>query len=60
MLSTKAGAAELPVGVEIMAREFDEATLFKIAYAWQEYAHPRKAPPLLPELAKLPKSKTLK
>lgn len=57
MISTKAGSPELPIGIDLMAREFDEATLFKIAYAWQEYAHPRKAPPLLPELIKHSKIK---
>ncbi len=34
----------MPVGMEFLAREFDEPTLIKIAYAYQELAHPREAP----------------
>lgn len=41
---------QVPVGMEILGREFDEATLFKIAYAWDKFAHPRKVPLNTPEL----------
>ncbi|WP_111656117.1 amidase [Isoalcanivorax indicus] len=40
----------LPVGMEMLAREFDEATLIRIAYAFQETAKPRQAPVHYPEL----------
>ncbi|MDO6806363.1 hypothetical protein Q4595_28155, partial [Wenyingzhuangia sp. 1_MG-2023] len=39
-----------PVGFEILAREFDEATLISIAYSYQEVAQPRQAPTYYPEL----------
>lgn len=42
---------KLPVGMEMIARQFDEPTLIKIGYAWQEYAKPRVAPTYTPELA---------
>ncbi|OEC89970.1 MULTISPECIES: amidase [Acinetobacter] len=41
---------KLPVGMEILGREFNEPVLFKIAYAWQQYAHIRQAPIHTPEL----------
>lgn len=41
---------KIPVGMEILGREFDEPILFKIAYAWQQYAHIRQAPTNTPEL----------
>tara|TARA_R110001606_G_scaffold261206_13_gene409475 strand:+ start:275 stop:1987 length:1713 start_codon:yes stop_codon:yes gene_type:complete len=40
----------VPVGMEMLGREFAEATLIKLAYAYQELAHPRQAPTLAPEL----------
>jgi Asp-tRNA(Asn)/Glu-tRNA(Gln) amidotransferase A subunit family amidase len=46
------GNPRLPVGMEMLAREFDEPTLIRIGYAWQETAHPREAPTFTPELAK--------
>jgi amidase len=36
--------AAQPVGIELLAREFDEATLIRIAYAWQQTAQARRAP----------------
>lgn len=39
-----------PVGLELLAREFDEAALIRIGYAWQQLAQPRRAPLLTPEL----------
>lgn len=50
MVQVTADAPKLPVGMEMLAREFDEPTLIKIGYAWQEYAHPRVAPANTPEL----------
>ncbi len=41
----------LPVGMEMLAREFDEPTLIRLAYGYQEVAHPRTAPTFTPELA---------
>lgn len=41
----------LPVGMEMMAREFDEPTLIKLAYSYQQLAQPRQAPTTTPELA---------
>jgi Asp-tRNA(Asn)/Glu-tRNA(Gln) amidotransferase A subunit family amidase len=46
----------MPIGMELLAREFDEPTLIKIAYAYQEVAHPRKSPKNTPTL----KSSTIK
>ncbi|WFA10103.1 amidase family protein [Tissierella sp. Yu-01] len=34
----------IPVGIEILAREWDEPTLFEIAYAFEQATHYRKAP----------------
>jgi Asp-tRNA(Asn)/Glu-tRNA(Gln) amidotransferase A subunit family amidase len=44
-------APELPVGMELLAREFDEPMLIRIAYGYQEQVHPRAAPTFTPELA---------
>lgn len=40
-----------PVGFEMLAREFDEPTLFKLAYGWQQTSKARKPPTTTPELA---------
>lgn len=50
-----AGMAEdlepaMPVGMEMLGREFDEETLIKLAYAYQEQFQPRVAPTFTPEL----------
>ena len=44
-------APALPVGMELLAREFDEPMLIKIAYGYQETVQPRAAPTFTPELA---------
>jgi Asp-tRNA(Asn)/Glu-tRNA(Gln) amidotransferase A subunit family amidase len=43
-----------PVGLEILAREFDEPTLFKIGYGWQQTARKRRPPTTTPELMAAP------
>ncbi len=50
MASSKATKAQ-PIGLEMLAREFDEGSLIKIAYAWQQTAKPRRPPTLTPELS---------
>lgn len=40
----------LPVGMELMGREFAEPTLLKLAYGYQQTAHPRQAPLATPAL----------
>lgn len=42
---------DLPVGMEILGREFAEPTLFKVAYGWEQFAKPRQAPTHTPELS---------
>ena len=46
-----AAAPALPVGMELLAREFDEPTLIRIAYGYQTEVRPRSAPTFTPELA---------
>jgi len=43
-------SAPQPVGIELLAREFDEPVLIGIAYAWQQTAQPRRAPRMTPGL----------
>jgi amidase len=50
MVTPAARRAPQPVGIELLAREFDEATLVRLAYAWQQTARPRMAPASAPEL----------
>lgn len=45
-------AAGLPIGIELMARPFDEGKLFKAAYAYEQGTRRRVAPRTAPELAK--------
>lgn len=52
MADMGSGNPRLPVGMEMLAREFDEPTLIRIGYSWQESAHPREAPTFTPELAR--------
>jgi aspartyl-tRNA(Asn)/glutamyl-tRNA(Gln) amidotransferase subunit A len=40
----------LPIGLELMGRPFDEATLYKAAYAYEQGAKPRRLPPTAPPL----------
>ena len=42
----------LPIGLELMGRPFDEATLYKAAYAYEQGAKPRRLPPSVPPLPK--------
>ncbi|WP_404332018.1 amidase family protein [Mesobacillus maritimus] len=47
-VSVPAGFSEegLPIGMELLGKEFDEPTLIKLAYAYQEGTKHRKAPEL--------------
>ncbi|OLS33550.1 amidase [Bacillus sp. MRMR6] len=47
-ISVPAGFSDngLPVGLEMLGKEFDEATLIKLAYSYQEGTKHRKAPEL--------------
>lgn len=47
-ISVPAGFSEngLPVGMEMLGKEFDESTLIKLAYSYQEGTQHRKAPEL--------------
>nr|WP_276203371.1 amidase family protein [Cohnella thermotolerans] len=38
----------LPAGIEFPGRPFDEPTLLKLAYAYEQGTHNRKAPVLVP------------
>ena len=38
----------LPVGIEFLGRPFDESTLIKLAYSYEQGTHNRKAPTLTP------------
>lgn len=38
----------LPVGIEFLGRPFDESTLIKLAYSYEQGTHNRKAPALTP------------
>ena len=40
----------LPVGIEFLARQFAEPTLFKLAYAYEQATHNRKPPATTPQL----------
>lgn len=44
------GTQGTPVGLELLGAPFAEATLLKIAYGWEQHAHPRKAPFSTPAL----------
>jgi Asp-tRNA(Asn)/Glu-tRNA(Gln) amidotransferase A subunit family amidase len=41
----------LPIGLELLGGAFAETTLLKLAYAWEQAAHPRRAPFSTPPLA---------
>lgn len=38
----------LPVGMEFLGRAFDEGTLIKLAYSYEQGTHHRQAPKLTP------------
>jgi Asp-tRNA(Asn)/Glu-tRNA(Gln) amidotransferase A subunit family amidase len=40
----------LPVGLELLARPFEDARLIALAYAWEQAAEPRRPPPRTPSL----------
>ena len=40
----------LPVGVELLARPFEDGRLVALAYAWEQQARPRRAPQRTPSL----------
>jgi len=40
----------VPVGIELLARPFDEGRLIELGYAWEQVASPRRPPPLTPSL----------
>ncbi len=44
---TKGG---LPIGLELMGRPFDESTLYRAAYGYEQGAKPRRLPPTTPPL----------
>ena len=46
------GEPAMPIGMEMLAREFDETTLIKLAYSYQQNVNPRRPPVNTPELVK--------
>jgi amidase len=40
----------LPVGVELLARPFEDGSLISLGYAWEQLAKPRRAPQRTPSL----------
>jgi amidase len=48
-------ADSLPVGFELLGRQFDDARLVSFAYAWEQAVHPRRPPHTTPPLANPPK-----
>jgi len=42
--------AVLPAGLQILARPYDEAVIFRVAYAYEQRTHHRQPPPLFPPL----------
>ena len=40
----------VPVGVELLARPFEEGRLIELGYAWEKLANPRRSPQLTPSL----------
>lgn len=51
-LSAPAGftADGLPVGIELLARPFEDGRLVALAYAWEQLVQPRRSPPRTPSL----------
>lgn len=42
--------AGLPTGLQLLARPFQEATLLRVAFAYEQETMQRRPPPLFPEL----------
>jgi Asp-tRNA(Asn)/Glu-tRNA(Gln) amidotransferase A subunit family amidase len=42
----------LPIGLELMGPPFDETTIYKTAYAYEQGAKARRLPPPVPPLPK--------
>jgi hypothetical protein len=42
--------AGLPAGLQLLGRPFDEGTLFRIAYAYEQVTQHRRPSPIFPEL----------
>jgi len=55
-ISVPAGFAEddMPVGVELLGRPFAEPTLIRLAYAFEQGTHHRRAPDFTPSLSAVP------
>jgi len=41
----------LPIGIQILGRQFSELSLLKLAYAYEQASHRRKSPEITPPLA---------
>ena len=41
----------LPVGIQLIARPFEEATILRAAYAYEQATQHRRPPPTAPKLA---------
>jgi len=50
----------LPVGLDLLGRPFDDASLLRIAYAWEQAIHPRRAPFSTPPLRGMTESTVLR
>ncbi|GIO15821.1 hypothetical protein J19TS2_53760 [Cohnella xylanilytica] len=52
-ISVPAGfvSAGTPIGIELLGRPYEEGTLIKLAYSYEQATHNRKAPESVPELA---------
>jgi Asp-tRNA(Asn)/Glu-tRNA(Gln) amidotransferase A subunit family amidase len=55
-MSVPAGftADGLPVGIEFVAKPYDEPTVFRLGYAFEQSTHHRRAPDSTPALSEAP------